>query len=95
MVSQDMLPGLVGAGIGLVGGLVGTGYGVAGSRPGAERRFVLRMSAILWLAVLGMLAWLVWVPQTYTSLVWVPYGIGLPFVVRWGRRKQEELRTSR
>ena len=91
---SGLIAAIVGSSLGVIGGIVGTVVGVINTKPGAERAFALRVSAVLWLAMFGMLAWLVLVPQPYSVLVWVPFSFGLPMMLLWVRKKQDAIRKS-
>jgi hypothetical protein len=79
-----------GAALGVLGGLIGTWFSIKNTNGPRERAFVLRVSAVCWLAITAFLAGLWLIPSPYNMLLWLPYGVGLPLAVRaWNRRQQQ------
>lgn len=96
--TMGIIGGLAGAVIGVAGGAVGTWASVRGTRTVPERRFVIRVSVVLWaalslltgvplgLALLGLMPlWLLWVPTTAALVALGPF-------IRWANARQAALR---
>ncbi len=92
-----IIGGVAGATIGIAGGAFGTWASIRATRTPRERRFVVRVSIVLWatlglllgaplaLALLGVMPlWLIWVPMTVVSVALGPF-------IRWANRRQAEL----
>lgn len=91
-----MEPGLIGAligsAIGVIGGAVGTYFSIKNTAGPKERTFMIRVALTAWLALLAFVAGLLAFPKPFNWLLWVPYGIGLPFGIRWCNRRQTQIR---
>lgn len=93
-----IIGGVAGALIGVAGGVVGTWASVHTTRTPEERRFVVRVSTILWAALIVLLGvplalvllgvlplWLTWVPMTVAFIALGPF-------IRWANARQATLR---
>ena len=86
--------GIVGSVIGLAGGVVGTYYSIKNTAGPRERSFMVRVSAIAWVAVTAFLAGLLLLPKPYNWLLWVPYAIALPLSIRSLNHRQRQIRAE-
>lgn len=90
--------GVAGTLIGVAGGVAGTRASVRATRTPEERRFVLRVAVVLWVALgvllgiplalvlLGVLPiWLTWIPMTAAFIALGPF-------IRWANARQATLR---
>jgi hypothetical protein len=86
-----MHPGIIGAiagsVIGIFGGIVGTYFSIRNTNGPKERSFVIKASAMTWVAVAVFLSALLLLPSPYNQLMWIPYGLLLGF----GFRKLNEM----
>ena len=93
-----VIGGVAGALVGLAGGAFGTWASVRTTRTPEERRFVIRVAVVLWVALgvllgiplalvlLGVLpVWLTWVPMTAAFIALGP-------CIRWANARQATLR---
>lgn len=81
--------------LGVTGGLVGCAVGayvtIKGAKSPRERTFWVRATAImLLLAVAFAVAWVL-TPGWYRFPLFIPYGIGLLLLVRYGNRRLAEI----
>ena len=70
------LGGIVGGVLGCVGGVVGTYCSIRNTNGPMERGFMIRVDAVMWVAVLLFIAMLMAFPRAYNMFMWIPYGIG-------------------
>ena len=93
-----IIGGVAGAVIGTAGGVAGTWASVRATRSPQERRFVVRVSVVLWVALgllvgfpivlvlLGLMPlWLSWIPMTVAFIALGPF-------IRWANARQTALR---
>ena len=83
-----------GAALGVLGGAVGTSFSIRNVAGARERAFVIRASALLWLAVAAFLVGLRLAPQAYRPLLFVPYMLLFPLAIRVWNRRQERIRRE-
>ncbi|WP_406693860.1 hypothetical protein V5E97_22755 [Singulisphaera sp. Ch08] len=89
-----LIGGVGGTVIGVLGGVVGTYFSIRNAAGPRERAFMIRMSALVWIAVTAFLAALWLTPQLYRPLLWLPYALLLPLGIRVGNRRQERIRRE-
>lgn len=89
-----LIGGIIGGAIGLAGGAVGTYYSIKNTLGPRERSFMVKVSAIAWVAVTAFLVGLLMLPKPYNWLMWVPYGIALPLGIRWCNQRQLKIRAE-
>ena len=90
------IEGIIGCVLGILGGAVGTYFSVRNTNCPRERRFAIRASILVWLA-LGLTALAVIYLPTLRPWAWVPICVlavaGIPLVNRRQRMiRQEEAR---
>lgn len=78
----------------MAGGAVGTYYSTKNTLGPRERSFMIKVSAIAWVAVTAFLVGLLMLPKPYNWLMWVPYGIALPLGIRWCNQRQLKIRAE-
>jgi hypothetical protein len=92
----DMQPGtivgIVGSAIGICGGMVGTYFSIRNTNGPKERSFVIKATAMTWLAVAIFLCALLLLPSPYNKLMWLPYGVFLGFGIRKFNETQKRIR---
>ncbi len=84
--------GILGGIIGLLGGVVGTYFSIKNTNGPIEKSFMIKCATVGWIAIVVFLAFMFILPNPYRFLLWIPYGILLPFGIRYGNRKQQEIR---
>ena len=89
-----LIGGILGGIIGLAGGVIGTYCSVKNVNGPRERAFMIRASAVCWLGGAIFLALLLLLPNPYRFFVWIPYGILLPLGIKYGNRKQQQIREK-
>ncbi len=86
--------GIVVAGlIGIAGGVIGTYFSIKNTDGPLERAFMVRVAVVGWLAVIAFLVGLYLLPNPYRFLLWIPYTPGLVLGIRWGNRRQMQIRA--
>lgn len=93
-----MHPGIIGAiagsAIGILGGIAGTYYSIKNTNGPKERSFVMKASAMTWVAMSIFLCGLLLLPSPYHHLLWLPYGLFLGFGIRKFNKTQERIRED-
>lgn len=89
-----MVGGIVGSFLGIAGGAVGTYFSIKNTAGPRERAFMIRAAAVAWVAIAVFLLGLLLLPTPWTWLLWLPYGIVLPLSIRWGNRRQQQIRRD-
>jgi hypothetical protein len=89
-----LIGGISGAAIGILGGMVGTYFSVRNTEGPRERAFMIRSSAVCWIAVTAFLAAMWFTPIGYRILLWLPYLLILPMGIRYGNRRQQQIREE-
>jgi hypothetical protein len=88
-----LIGGIGGAVIGIMGGVIGTYFSIRNTAGPRERAFVIRVSALTWVAMAALLVVLVCTPRPYRDLGWV-YLLLLGPAIRAFNRRQEEIRSQ-
>jgi uncharacterized membrane protein YfcA len=89
-----LIGGIAGGVVGVFGGAVGTYFSIKNTGGPRERALMVRMAALTWVAVTAFLAALWLTPQLYQPLLWLPYLLLLTFGIRFGNRRQEQIRRE-
>lgn len=79
---------------GLGGGVVGTWFGITNTSGPRERKFMVKVSIVGWIAILVFLGLLFALPRPYRWLMWVPYGILLPTGIIHTNKKLQAIRKK-
>jgi hypothetical protein len=85
--------GIIGAVIGCVGGAIGTYCSIKNTNGPMERKFMIKVSAWTWIALILFLVLLIGLPSPYKFFMWIPYGIMLPMGIRYINKGQAEIRA--
>jgi hypothetical protein len=91
-MDAGLIGGIVGGAVGTLGGLVGTYFSIKNTTGPRERRFMIRVAVVAWITVSAFVAGLLLLPIPYNFLLWIPYGIALPFGIVWCNRRQQHIR---
>lgn len=91
-MDAGLVGGIVGAVIGILGGAVGTFFSIKNTAGPRERRFMIRVAIVAWIAVSAFVAGLLLLPRPYNFLLWIPYAIALPLGILWCNRRQRLIR---
>jgi hypothetical protein len=86
--------GITGAALGTLGGVAGTYFSIKNTNGPRERAFMVRVSAACWVAVTAFLVTLGLTPFPYRAWLWLPYMVLLPWAIRAGNRRQEQIRRE-
>lgn len=85
---------IAGSAIGIFGGIVGTYFSIKNTNGPKERSFVMKASAMTWVAVATFLCVLLLLPSPYNNLMWIPYGLLLGFGIRKFNETQQRIRDD-
>jgi hypothetical protein len=77
-----------------VGGVIVTYFSIKNTNGPRERSFVVRCAAALWASVAALLIALYLTPMPYWFLVWLPYALFMPVMIRVGNRRQDMIRKE-
>ncbi|KPJ72805.1 hypothetical protein AMJ52_05050 [candidate division TA06 bacterium DG_78] len=89
-----IIGGIIGGVIGVIGGLVGSYFSIKNTNGPKERAFMIKFVIIGWIAIIVFLLLLFYLPKPYNFLLWIPYGFALFIAIRYGNRKQREIRKQ-
>ena len=70
-----IIGGIIGGVIGFGGGVIGTYFSITNTKGPLERSFMIKASAIAWVAIIVFIVLLLILPKPYNFLMWIPYGI--------------------
>ncbi len=91
-MDAGIIGAIIGGVIGFGGGVVGTYFSITNTNGPLERAFMVKASAIAWIAIIVFILLLLILPQPYSYLMWIPYGILLPWGITKCNKKVAELR---
>jgi hypothetical protein len=86
--------GYLGGILGFAGGVFGTYLSIKNTKGPQEKRFMIKVSIITWIALLVFLGLLIGLPAPHGIIMWLPYGIFLPFWIRHINNKQQAIRLQ-
>lgn len=69
--------GLLGGVLGVLGGVFGTYCSLKGTRPGPERRLMIRWSVGFWVGVAIFCVAMFALPEAIRPWIWIPYVVGV------------------
>ncbi|MEW8030382.1 MAG: hypothetical protein AB2792_09785 [Candidatus Thiodiazotropha sp.] len=84
--------GALGAVIGILGGVVGTYFSITNTNSHAEKKFMIKVSFFVWVAIIIFLALLLLLPKPYNFLMWGVYGVLLPLGIHYINKKINAIR---
>jgi len=87
-----LIGGIIGGVIGFGGGVVGTYFSITNTKGPLERAFMVKASAFVWVAIMVFILLLLILPKPYSYLMWIPYGIFLPWGIAKINKKVSEVR---
>jgi hypothetical protein len=93
-VDAGLIGGMIGGGLDMVGGAIGTYCGIKNTLGPRERRLMVKVSLISWVAITVFLVGLMMLPKPYNILLWAPYGVALALGIRWCNQRQLNIRTE-
>jgi hypothetical protein len=89
-----LIGGIGGGVLGFLGGVIGTYFSVKNTAGPRERAFVIRATAVCWIAVIAFLVALWYTPGAYRALWWGLYAISLGPAIRAWNRRQDQIRRE-
>src|SRR4051794_12688603 len=89
-----LIGGIVGGVLGILGGVVGTYFSIMNTNGPRERAFMIRVTALGSVTFAGFLCALWLIPFIYLPLLWLPCTLLLPWSIRAGNRRQEQIRRE-
>ena len=91
-MSIGLFSGLAGIGLGLLGAAVGTYYAITKTYGPLEKKFMVKSSVGVWLAILLFIIIVFSLPAEYRYYIWIPYVIVLPMAIVKLVKEQARLR---
>ena len=89
-MEAGLIGGIVGGVIGLLGGAVGTYAAIRNTSGPRERAFTVKASLMLWGGGIIFLSLLLFLPDPWRHLVWIPYAVLFPLgIIRWNKTQQK------
>ena len=89
-----MIGGIAGGVLGVMGGAVGTYFGISRAKGDAARAFMIKVSVVGWIVVSVFVAAILLLPPPWKHLVWVPYGLFLPFGIGYVNKRLAKLESK-
>ncbi len=86
--------GFIGALGGIAGGVIGCYFSIKNTNGPRERQSVIRSVIVTVILVTSFLSVLFLTPTHYRWVVWIPYLIALPFLIRKWNSKQMAIRET-
>ena len=93
-MDAGLVGAVVGSAIGIVGGAVGTWASVRNTHGPRERRLMVRAAIGAWIFVTAFVVLLLVLPSPYRWLIWIPYGLLLPWAIISLNKKQRAIRLE-
>jgi len=93
-MNVGMIGGILGGILGVAGGVIGTYFSIKNTGGPMERAFMIRASVIAWAAIALFVGLMVLLPSPYRYVLWIPYGILLPYGIIKTNRRAAEIRES-
>lgn len=93
-MEAGLIGGVIGTAIGIAGGIIGTYFSIKNTQSVEERKFMIRASVAFWLFGGLFITLLITLPSPYKWLLWVPYGILLPFSILFLNKKLKQIREK-
>ena len=90
-MNYGMIGGIIGGVIGVFGGLAGTYFSIKNTSGPKEKSFMIKCALIGWAGAIIFITLLLSLPKPYNFLLWIPYGIGLPFSIVYLNKKQRQI----
>lgn len=90
--SIGLIAGFLGCLLGFVGGAIGTWFSIKNTNGPLERAFMIKAAISTWISILIFLCLLIFLPIPYNFMMWVPYGILLPIVIRYMNQRQTQIK---
>jgi hypothetical protein len=86
--------GITGGLLGLLGGVIGSWFSIKNTNGPRERAFMIRATAVCWVAILLFLGLMFALPMPYRFFLWIPYGVLLPLGISYWNRRQRQIRRE-
>jgi len=86
-----LIGGIIGGLIGVAGGIFGTWMSIRGTSPGAQRKFMIKMSICAWIGVAVLLVAVFLIPGNWKWIIWVVYAPILTISIVYTNRKLSSL----
>jgi hypothetical protein len=89
-----LIGGIIGGVGGLAGGAIGTYFSIKNTNGPKERQFMVRCAVYMWLGISVFLGLLFLLPNPYRWLLFIPYGVALPFAIIKVNKTQARIRAE-
>ena len=93
-MDSGLIGAILGGVLGVAGGAIGTYFSIKNTKGPIERAFMIQASVIAWVAVVLFVGLMFLLPSPYRYLLWIPYGILLPFGIMKVNKRLAEIRNS-
>ncbi len=93
-MNPGVIGGIIGGLLGVAGGIFGTWCAIKNTKNPKERSFMIKASAIAWIAIALFVVLLLTLPSPYRHLLWIPYAILLPLGIVKANKIQRKLREE-
>ncbi len=86
--------GITGSLLGIAGGIIGSYFSIKSTNGPRERAFIKYYIAVCLVFILAFLGLQYYLPHPYKSFLWLPYALVLGFGIRYGNKKQQQIRAD-
>lgn len=93
-MDPQLVAGIAGPLIGIVGGAAGTYCSIVSTRGPRERAYVVRAAVACWVLVITFVAALLLTPEPFKYWLWLPYAVVLSLGIVAGNRRQAQIRDE-
>lgn len=93
-MDSSVVGAILGCAVGVAGGVIGTYFSIKNTSGPKERSFMIKCSAVAWIAILAFVALMIAVPAPYKWFLWLPYGVVLPIAIIRFNKTQVRLRAE-
>ena len=90
-MDPGLMGGITGALIGVAGGVVGTCCSIKNTSGPRGRKFMIKVSLVVWGTILLFLALVFALPSPYRWFMFIPYGVLLPLGIMYGNKTQRRI----
>lgn len=93
-MDTGLIGAILGGALGVAGGVIGTYFSIKNTKGPMERAFMVKASVVTWVVVVVFVGLMFLLPSPYRYLLWIPYGILLPFGILKINKRLAEIRNA-
>ena len=93
-MSAGLVGAIIGCILGIGGGVIGTYFSINNAKGPMEKAFMVKASIVTWIAIILFLVLMFLLPNPYRHMLWIPYGILLPWGIIKMNKKIAKIRET-